>query len=258
MPPSATATRPQALEVDGVGHAYGRRRALDDVSFVVPQGSFTALIGPNGAGKSTLFSLVTRLFNAREGTIRILGHDLSRHPGHALRHLGVVFQGRTLDLDLTIGQNLAYHAALHGMSGREARARAREILAGSELLDRLGDKGRALSGGQLRRVEIVRAFMHRPRLILLDEPTVGLDIASRAEIIRTVRRLVRDEGVSVLWATHLIDEIEDGDRVVVLHRGQVLAEGDCRDLIEAEGAGSIGEAFARLTALAPVPAARAP
>ena len=144
------------------------------------------------------------------------------------------------------------------MSGREARARAREILAGSELLDRLGDKGRALSGGQLRRVEIVRAFMHRPRLILLDEPTVGLDIASRAEIIRTVRRLVREEGVSVLWATHLIDEIEDEDRVVVLHRGHVLAEGGCRDVIEAEGAATIDEAFARLTALAPVQAAGAP
>ncbi len=243
-----------ALDIDGVGHRYGPRRALDDVSFIVPRGSFTALLGPNGAGKSTLFSLVTRLFHPRQGTIRILGHDVARAPGRALSGLGVVFQGRTLDLDLSIRQNLRYHAALHGLSARDAARRAEEILAGSQLAERMGDKARTLSGGQLRRVEIVRAFMHRPRLILLDEPTVGLDIASRAEIISTVRRLVREEGVSVLWATHLIDEIEETDRVVVLHRGQVRAEGHIRDVVEAEEAYTLGEAYARLTATSGLPA----
>ena len=136
---------------------------------------------------------------------------------------------------------------------------ARAALAGVGL-SAVEPRGAAstLSGGEQTRVALAGLLLGSPDLILLDEPTVGLDIASRAEIIRTVRRLVREEGVSVLWATHLIDEIEDEDRVVVLHRGQVLAEGGCRDVIEAEGAGSIGEAFARLTALAPVQAARAP
>jgi len=240
----------QALEVEHVSHSYGSRRALDDVSFCVPQGSFTALLGPNGAGKSTLFSLVTRLFNVREGTIRILGRDLNREPGEALRRLGIVFQARTLDLDLSIQQNLIYHAALHGLSRRQAKQRIGEILAGSELIDRLGEKARNLSGGQLRRIEIVRAFMHRPRLILLDEPTVGLDIRSRAEIVAEVRRLVREEGVSVLWATHLIDEIDETDRVVVLHHGKVLAEGPVPEIVATESAGSIREAFSRLTGLA--------
>ncbi|EAS48873.1 ATP-binding protein, ABC-type multidrug efflux transporter [Aurantimonas manganoxydans SI85-9A1] len=250
-----SATKPHepgvtALSVAHVSHAYGARKALDDVSFTVPQGSFTALLGPNGAGKSTLFSLVTRLFNVREGQIEILGWPLDRHPGEALRRLGVVFQARTLDLELSIGQNLTYHAALHGMSRAAAKQRIAEILQGSELIDRLGDKARSLSGGQLRRIEIVRAFMHRPRLILLDEPTVGLDIRSRAEIVAEVRRLVADEGVSVLWATHLIDEIDESDRVVVLHHGKVLAEGRVPDVVAAESAGSIRDAFSRLTGLA--------
>ena len=238
-----------ALAVAHVSHSYGSRKALDDVSFAVPQGSFTALLGPNGAGKSTLFALVTRLFNTREGEIRILGRRLDRQPGEALRRLGVVFQARTLDLELSIAQNLKYHAALHGMAGPAAKARIQEILAGSELIDRLSDKARNLSGGQLRRIEIVRAFMHRPRLILLDEPTVGLDIRSRAEIVAEVRRLVKEEGVSVLWATHLIDEIDETDRVVVLHHGKVLAEGPVPEVVEAESAASIRDAFSRLTGL---------
>ena len=239
-----------ALEISGVSHSYGSRLALDDVSFAVPQGSFTALLGPNGAGKSTLFSLITRLYNTRQGEISILGHKLSQEPGEALRRLGVVFQARTLDLDLSIRQNLAYHAALHGLPGRVARARTEEILRGSDLMERLGEKARNLSGGQLRRVEVVRAFMHSPELILFDEPTVGLDIGSRAEIVAEIRRLVRQEGVSVLWATHLIDEVEASDRVVVLHKGKVLAEGGVAAIVAEQGAGSIRDAFAALTGLA--------
>ncbi|GGD36276.1 ABC transporter ATP-binding protein [Aureimonas glaciei] len=239
-----------ALDISGVSHSYGERRALDDVSFTVPQGSFTALLGPNGAGKSTLFSLITRLYNTRAGEISILGHKLSQEPGEALRRLGVVFQARTLDLDLSIRQNLAYHAALHGLPGRVARARTEEILRGSDLMKRLGEKARNLSGGQLRRVEVVRAFMHSPELILFDEPTVGLDIGSRAEIVAEVRRLVRQEGVSVLWATHLIDEVEASDRVVVLHKGKVLAEGGVAAIVAEQDAGSIRDAFASLTGLA--------
>ncbi|NDW05078.1 ABC transporter ATP-binding protein [Jiella pacifica] len=238
-----------ALAVERVSHSYGQRKALDDVSFSVPQGSFTALLGPNGAGKSTLFSLVTRLFNVRHGAIHILGFDLNGEPGEALRRLGVVFQARTLDLDLSISQNLIYHAALHGLPASAARTRIGEILATSELRTRLKEKARNLSGGQLRSIEIVRAFMHRPRLILLDEPTVGLDIRSRAAILAEVRRLVKEEGVSVLWATHLIDEIDPADRVIVLHQGTVRAEGPVPEVVAAERAKSIGDAFTRLTGL---------
>src|SRR5690349_5634641 len=212
-----------ALSVGGVNHSYGARRALIDVGFTVAPASFTALLGLNGAGKSTLFSLITRLFGIQAGRISIFGHDIGRDPGEALRLMGVVFQPRTLDLDLSVMQNLLYHAALHGIGRRAARQRAEEMLARIDLADRSGSKVRDLSGGQMRRVEIARALLHRPRLLLLDEATVGLDVKARADILGHVRQLVIEQGIGVLWATHLFDEITPGDDLVVLHQGQVLA-----------------------------------
>ncbi len=236
-----------ALSVDGISHSYGARRALLDVSFSVAPASFTALLGLNGAGKSTLFSLITRLFGIQAGRIGIFGHDIRREPGEALRLMGVVFQPRTLDLDLSVMQNLLYHAALHGIGRREAGHRAEEMLARIELSDRSGSKVRDLSGGQMRRVEIARALLHRPRLLLLDEATVGLDVKARADILGHVRRLVTDEGIGVLWATHLFDEIAAGDNLVVLHQGQVLAHGDVAQVLGEAGATDVNSAFMRLT-----------
>nr|WP_244532060.1 ABC transporter ATP-binding protein [Methylocapsa palsarum] len=236
-----------ALGVERVTHHYGKRKALDDVSFSVGRGSFTVLLGLNGAGKSTLFSLITRLYATRSGSIRIFGFDVNRTPGEALRRLGVVFQARTLDLDLSISQNLSYHAALHGIGARESKDLIREALSQADMTDRADEKARSLSGGQMRRVEIARALLHRPRMLLLDEPTVGLDVKARAAIVAHVRRLVVREGVGVLWATHLIDEIDPGDNVVVLHRGRVLDQGNVREVAARAGAQEMGAAFARLT-----------
>lgn len=239
--------REAALEVKGVGHSYGQRRALQDVSFTVPAGTFTVLLGLNGAGKSTLFALVTRLYDTREGTISVFGHDVLQTPGEALRRLGVVFQARTLDLDLSVTQNLTYHAALHGIPPRDGRRRAMELLASLNMADRARDKVRNLSGGQMRRVEIARALLHDPRLLLLDEATVGLDIRSRADIIAHVRVLVADQGVGVLWATHLIDEVAPDDRVIILHEGRVMASGPVGDVVADAGADDIRGAFSALT-----------
>jgi ABC-2 type transport system ATP-binding protein len=238
---------PPAIEVRGVSHAYGSRQALRDVSMIVPQGRFTALLGLNGAGKTTLFSLITRLHDTRLGSVAVLGHQISRHPGQALRLLGVVFQARTLDLDLSVMENLLYHTALHGIGSGDARQRAEAALREIDLLDRAHDVVRKLSGGQMRRVEIARALLHRPRVLVLDEPTVGLDVASRSAILRHVRALVRERGVAVLWATHLLDEVAADDAVVVLHRGQVLAQGDVADVVAASGAADMGSAFIALT-----------
>ena len=207
-PMDASAHAPAALSVERLSHSYGARKALDDVTVEVAPARFVALLGLNGAGKSTLFSLVTRLYAIRSGRVRIFGHDVERQPGAALRRLGVVFQPRTLDLDLSVMQNLTYHAALHGIGARAARTRADEVLARIALADRANDKVRDLSGGQMRRVEIARALLHRPRLLILDEPTVGLDIKARADILAHVRMLVRQDGVAVVWATHLVDEID--------------------------------------------------
>ena len=236
-----------ALAVEAVGHAYGGRRALDGVTFEVPAGRFAVLLGLNGAGKSTLFALITRLYDAREGKIEVFGHVVSREPGEALRRLGVVFQPRTLDLDLSIMQNLTYHAALHGMAGADGRRRAIEILRQFDLSDRQKDKVRSLSGGLMRRVEIGRALLHRPRLLLLDEATAGLDIRSRAAIIGHVRGLVANEGIGVLWATHLIEEVMPEDVVVVLHEGRVLAAGPVSEVVSRNGGRDIKSVFASLT-----------
>ena len=238
--------QPSALSVEGLSHAYGARKALQDVTFAIQPATFTVLLGLNGAGKSTLFSLITRLFGTQRGSIHIFGHDVARDPGEALRLLGVVFQPRTLDLDLSVRQNLMYHAALHGIGTRQARERADKVLARMGLSDRAGDKVRDLSGGQMRRVEIARALLHDPRLLLLDEATVGLDITSRADLLDHVRRLVAEERVCVLWATHLIDEVAERDDVIVLHQGRLLAHGAVPQVIAAQGANDIRGAFTAL------------
>jgi ABC-2 type transport system ATP-binding protein len=247
-----------ALRVDDLSHSYGPRRALDAVSIACAPGTFTVLLGLNGAGKSTLFALVTRLYATRQGRIEIFGHDVGRQPGEALRRLGVVFQSRTLDLDLSVMQNMVYHGALHGISARETKARARPLLDRIGLADRAADKVRNLSGGQMRRVEIARALLHRPRLLVLDEPTVGLDIQARADILAEVRRLVLDEGVCVLWATHLVDEVVPTDDVVVLHQGRVLAHGPAPRVVAQTGEADIRAAFIKLTRTTEQQAGEAP
>lgn len=236
-----------ALVVNNVSHKFGDYLALDNVSLSVPRGTFTILLGLNGAGKSTLFALITRLYDNVTGEIRILGDDVRRHPTAALQRLGVVFQSRTLDTDLTLSQNLAYHAALHGLSRGRARERVALALEVVGLSDRAGEKVRNLSGGQARRVEIARALLHRPGCLLLDEPTVGLDIGSRESVLKIVRSLVKREGIGVLWATHLIDEIDPTDQVVVLHRGQVKFRGSVPELLAAGNASDIATAFRALT-----------
>ena len=237
-----------ALRIASVSHAFGQAKALDDVSLDVDEGRFTALLGVNGAGKTTLFSLITRLYDNVSGTIEVSGHDVRRQPGPALAQMGVVFQSRSLDASLSIRQNMRYHAALHGIGRREARERGDAALARVGLLDRADIKVATLSGGQVRRAEIARALLHEPKLLLLDEPTVGLDIQSRRGVVNTVRGLVADEGVGVLWATHLFDEIEPADDVVVLHKGRVMARGTASHIA---GEQTLSDAFLALTGTSP-------
>jgi ABC-2 type transport system ATP-binding protein len=242
------ATSPAApLVVEHVSHSFGTFKALDDVSFSVLPGSFTVLLGQNGAGKTTLFSLATRLYNNRSGAIRVYGFDISHRPSEALARIGAVFQQRSLDLDLTIAQNLHYHAALHGMARKDAARRIATELARHGLGERADDKIRQLSGGQIRRVELAQALLHRPLLLLLDEPTVGLDIGSRQGLLDHVRELCQSARIGVLWATHLIDEVGPEDQVVILHKGRVLAQGDVAAVTREANAPTIREAFTTLT-----------
>ncbi|MFC5698746.1 ABC transporter ATP-binding protein [Pseudomonas sp. GCM10022186] len=236
-----------ALELAGVGFAYGPRRALEQVGFSLQPGSFTALLGPNGAGKSTLIALLTRLYDLQRGEISVCGHSLRREPRKALARLGVVFQQSTLDLDLSVDQNLRYHAALHGLPGRLAGERIERELERQQLGPRRHDKVRLLNGGHRRRVEIARALLHEPRLLLLDEASAGLDPASRDGLNRHVRQLCRDRGMAVLWTTHLLDEVQPEDRLLLLHQGRIIAN-DSAAGISARDEGGLAGAFERLTA----------
>lgn len=214
----------EALRVAGLSHDWGRKPALRDVSFAVPEGRFCALLGPNGAGKSTLMAVLTGLIRPAPGVVTVGGHDLGRSPRAALARIGVVYQAPTYDLDRSVFANLNYFAALQGLSGAVARERIAASLARLGMEERAGEKVAALNGGHRRRMEIARALIHAPRLLLLDEPTVGLDAPARAAITAHVHALTA-EGISVLWATHLVDELHPDDDLVLLHQGRVTAAG---------------------------------
>lgn len=235
------------ISIENVTYAYGGTRALDDVSLVMAPGRFTALLGPNGAGKSTLVALLTGLFVPESGRIAILGHDIAREPRRALAHMGIVFQGQTLDMDLTVHQNMHYFANLHGMSGRVIGERVEDCLARMGLAERRGERVRTLNSGHRRRLEIARALLHRPRVLVLDEATVGLDVPSRSAIVEHVHGICTDDAITVLWATHLVDEVWADDHVAILHRGRIRDAGSVTEILSRTGARAVLDAFRKLT-----------
>ncbi len=235
------------LEVCQLVKRYGTRTALAGVSMRLAGGQFTVLLGPNGAGKTTLFSVLTGLFAADEGNVLIAGTSLKDDAPAALRHIGIVFQQPALDLDLSVWRNLRFQADLHGLSAKQAKER---ILAGCAQLgiaEELRRKARDLSGGTRRKVELVRALLHEPSVLLMDEPTVGLDPKSRRDLLAAIRREVDERGTCVLWATHLVEETEFADRVLVLHRGKLLADGAPAAVARSLGGPDLEEAFVKAT-----------
>lgn len=245
MTPTGTAAR--ALALHDIVRSYGPVKAVDGVSFDVAPGEMVALLGPNGAGKSTLFQLLSGLFVPDSGRISVMGHDMSRDPLPALAGLGIVFQQMTLDLELTVRGNLMFHAGLHGLSSADARNRIAEELERVGLGGEADRRAETLSGGNRRKVEVARALLHRPRALLMDEPTVGLDPASRAGLLATVEGLRAARQVAVLWATHLCEEVAGADRIIVLHKGKVRADASPAALMSETGEATIEGAFLSLT-----------
>jgi ABC-2 type transport system ATP-binding protein len=243
----ATDAGASALRVDNVVKTYGAIRAVDGVSFTAAAGEFIALLGPNGAGKTTLFQLLSGLFVPDSGQIEIMGHDMLRDPVPALAKLGIVFQQPTLDLELTVTGNLLFHAGLHGIPRAVAKPRIEAELKRLGIAQWAHDKAAQLSGGNRRRVELARALLHEPRVLLMDEPSVGLDPASRADLRKLILAMRSERSVAVLWATHLCDEVSDANRVIVLHRGKVLADTTPAHFVKSTGAGSVEQAFLMLT-----------
>jgi ABC-2 type transport system ATP-binding protein len=227
---------------------YGTRTALQSLSLHIPAGQFVALLGPNGAGQSTLFQVLTGMFAADAGEVEVAGHSLRRAATQALRHIGVVFQQISLDLDLSIRRNLLFQADLHGLSRRVANERIAAACASLNIDADLDRKVRELSGGNRRKVELARAGLHRPAVLLMDEATVGLDPKSRQDLLAALRADVRERGVSVLWATHRVEEAEQADRVLVLHKGALLADGPPAQVGRDLGGATLEEGFIARTA----------
>ncbi len=234
------------LAIEQLGFQYGEKPVLSDISVSLQQGKYYALLGPNGAGKSTLFSLICQLLRPLSGSLHIMGKNTQQHTRFALKQLGIVFQQSTLDLDLTVAQNLGYHASLQGMPGAITRQRIDEELTRFGLADRAKDKVRALNGGHRRRVEIARALLHKPRLLLLDEATVGLDQNTRDAMNTHLRELCDIEGITILSSTHLIDEVKPNDELIVLLKGKIKLQQRCKEAMAALGVETVQQLYRQM------------
>lgn len=235
------------LRVRQLTQRYGSRMALNALSLAMVRGGFNVLLGPNGAGKSTLFQVLTGLFAADAGDVEVAGLSMRADAPRALAQVGVVFQQQSLDLDLSVRQNLQFHADLQGLPRQVAAERIDIDAARFGLSADLERRVRELSGGNRRKVELLRALLHRPALLLMDEATAGLDPRSRRDLIDGLHQEVRQRGLTVLWATHLVSEAEGADRVLVLDRGELLADGTPDGVTAALGGPTLEAAFINAT-----------
>ncbi len=228
--PSRSNARTSPIELDRIVHDYGTRRALDDLSFVVNRGEIFGLLGPNGSGKTTLFRILSTLMVPSGGQARLQGFDVAREPNRVRQQIGIVFQARSLDPKLTVAENLKHQGHLYGLHGALLQTRIQEVLTRVGLLDRARDLVETLSGGQQRRVELAKGLIHSPEILLLDEPSTGLDPGARRDLWLYLRTLRDQEGVTVLVTTHLMEEAEHCDRLAILNEGKLVALGSPAEL----------------------------
>ncbi|MBW3541759.1 MAG: ATP-binding cassette domain-containing protein [Planctomycetes bacterium] len=233
--PQRGLTPSPAVAIEGLGHRYGGRRALEDISFEVARGEIFGLVGPNGGGKTTLFRLLSTLLPVQEGRASVFGRELANEPDAVRRAIGVTFQSPSLDGKLTVRENLRHQGHLYGLSGLALRDRITRLLDRLALSDRGGDRADSLSGGLKRQVEIAKGLLHDPQLLLLDEPSTGLDPGARLDLWKLLESLKRDSGVTVLATTHLMDEAERADRLAILDRGKLVAIGTPEELKDSVG-----------------------
>ncbi len=218
------------LKVENLSHTYGTRRALESVSFTVASGEVFCLLGPNGSGKTTLFRILSTLLRPTSGRVLILGHELATEAKAIRELLGVVFQHPGLDAKLTVRENLRHQGHLYGLAGKPLRNRIAELLERFGVADRIDERVEVLSGGLQRRVEIAKAILHSPRVLLLDEPSSGLDVSARLQLRDVLKTLAETENILVLLTTHLLDEAEACTRIGILDVGELVALGDPEEL----------------------------
>ena len=219
-------------------HDYGDNAALRGVDFDVLAGQIFALLGPNGSGKTTLFRLLCTLLPIQRGEVRIGGFESGTQPLQVREQIGIVFQSPSLDKKLTVDENIACQGALYGIHGGELQRRRDALLEQLDLTDRRHDRCEVLSGGLKRRVELAKGMLHRPRLLLLDEPSTGLDPAARLNLWTAIRAMA-DDGIAVLLTTHLLEEADKADRVAIMSQGKLIADGSPHELRSEMGGGII-------------------
>jgi ABC-2 type transport system ATP-binding protein len=236
------------IEVQDLVKQFGAFTAVDRISFSVPTGTIRAFLGPNGAGKTTTIKILTTTLAPTSGWTKVAGHDPAREPTAVRRAFGIVFQDPSLDDELTADENMQLHGALYGVPKRLLRERTDLLLGFVGLQDRRGDYVKQFSGGMKRRLEIARAFLHQPRLLFLDEPTLGLDPQTRAHIWEFVRGLAQDHQVTVFFTTHAMEEAERvADEITVIDHGRIVAEGTAASLKDRTATATLEEAFIALT-----------
>ena len=236
------------IEVGDLVKRYGAFTAIDHVSFAVAEGEIRAFLGPNGAGKTTTIKILTTVLAPSSGRVRVAGHDPVREPGAVRRAFGIVFQDPSLDDELTASENMELHGVLYGVPRRALRQRAEALLGFVELWDRRNDYVKEFSGGMKRRLEVARALLHQPRILFLDEPTLGLDPQTRLHIWEFVRSLSKEQQLTVFFTTHAMEEAERvAGAITVIDHGRIVAEGTAASLKDETNSGSLEEAFIALT-----------
>jgi ABC-2 type transport system ATP-binding protein len=213
------------VSVENLSRRYGARTALDGVSFEVHEGEVFGVLGPNGGGKSTLFRVLATMLPPSSGHARVADYDVERQPAEVRKRIGVVFQSQSLDRKLTVEENLRAQGHLFGMHGARLRERVEEAMQRFGLADRRNDLIETLSGGLRRRVEIAKGLLHRPAVLLMDEPSTGLDPGARRELWHYIEDLREQQGITVLVTTHILDEADRASRLLLLHEGRVVTEG---------------------------------
>jgi ABC-2 type transport system ATP-binding protein len=216
---------PPVIQIEQLSHRYGDRAALDEVSFAVNAAEIFGLLGPNGSGKTTLFRILSTLMLSSSGSARVMGFDAAQSPADVRRQIGVVFQAQSIDIKLTAAENLWHQGHLYGMSGAALDRRIQEVLEHVGLEDRARERTQTFSGGMQRRVELAKGLLHRPSVLLLDEPTTGLDPGARRDLWQYLKSLREREQVTVLITTHLMEEAERCDRLAILNEGRLVALG---------------------------------
>ncbi|MCB9880261.1 MAG: ABC transporter ATP-binding protein [Planctomycetes bacterium] len=225
-------SKPHAVQTVGLSRTFPDRTALSGLDLQIEPGEIFGLLGPNGSGKSTLFRILSTLLAPTAGTASVFGHDVAHAATEVRRSIGVVFQMPSLDAKLRVIENLEFHGRLFGARGRELGERCSQLLALFGISDRAPDIVGTLSGGLARRVEIAKGMMSRPRLLLLDEPSTGLDPVARRDLRQALGRVRDEEGTTIFWTTHLLDEAESCDRIAILDRGKLIASGPPRKMVD--------------------------